>query len=129
MGAYSDRIETLSDRVRAQRESFDPPKDIPDEDAAVEYLREGAGEATAIYIEARTGEFEHIDPVAFDRLETALNESLNLYAACYGVDIDADASIREAAELVLQTHSILETAVLLTGVPDRDTDEAWIGRK
>lgn len=126
MSAYSGRIEALAERVRDQRESFDPPKDPPDEDVAIEYLRDGAGEATSIYIEARTGGFEQIDPDAFEQLEIALNESLNLYAACYGVEIDADASIREAAELVLQTHSIRETAMLLTGVPERESSEAWV---
>ena len=129
MSDHTDRIEALVERVRERCESFDPPEDPPDEEAAIEQLREGAGEAVAIYIEARTGDFEQIDPEEFERLEEALNDSLALYAACYGADVAPDVSIREAAELVVESHSIREAAVLLTGVPEREAGESWSGRE
>jgi hypothetical protein len=120
MTDVADRIAELSARVRADRESFEPPADPPDEAAAVEYLRRGAGEAVSVYVDARTGELIHIDPADFDRLEDALNESLSLYAACYGVEAEFDRSVREAAEVLVDTHNIHETAQVLTHVPPRE---------
>lgn len=119
MSEYGDRISALSDRVEADREAFEPPPDPPDERAAIEYLRRGAGEAIAVYVDARTGERTRFDRDEFERLERALNESLSLYAACYGVDAAFDSTLREAAEALVDTHDIHETAHLLTRVPPR----------
>ncbi len=116
---YRDRIETLATEARAARESFDPPADPPDEDRAVQYLREGFGEAVAVYVDARSGEWDRFGTAEFAQLETAMNAYLELYAACYGVDYDADFTVREAAEALVDTHNIVDVARVLTGVPER----------
>ena len=125
MTDVSERIADLSERARRDRERFEPPEDPPDEAAALEYLTEGAGEAVACYVDARTGELVRFDDAEFAALERAFNDWLDLYAACYGVDLEASFTVREAAELLVDTHSIRETALLLTGVPERDAGEAW----
>ena len=110
------RIDDLVDRAAADRKAFDPPVDPPDEEQAMEYLREGAGEAVWLYVDARVDGFVHIAPDAFDKLEGAMNTWLELYAACYGVDMDAEFTVRKAAELLLETHNIKDTAAMLTRV-------------
>jgi hypothetical protein len=121
----SDRIAELAARARRDREAFDPPAEPPDEEAALEYLIDGVGEVVGLYVEARTGEFVRFGEAEFDRLEGALNDWLELYAACYGVDLDAAFTVREAAELLVETHSIREAAALLTRVPERDGERPW----
>jgi hypothetical protein len=116
---YRDRIERLAADARAAREAFDPPADPPDEQQAMAYLREGVGEAVAVYVDARTGEWERFGPAEFDDLEWAMNAYLELYARCYGVDIEADYSVREAAEALTDTHNIADVAYVLTSVPER----------
>ncbi|MGM0606040.1 MAG: hypothetical protein ACQETB_10285 [Halobacteriota archaeon] len=116
---YADRIERLAERAnRTAREPIDVPFDAPDPERAVSILQRELGPVVSVYIEARTDE----DPVAFsgrelDRLHEATNVWLRLYAACYGVSIDPDVTIRDVAELVIETHDIKDTAALLTGVP------------
>jgi hypothetical protein len=111
-----ERIDDLADRAAADREAFDPPADPPDEERATEYLREGAGRAVWLYVDARVDGFVHIPPDAFEDLEDAMNTWLQLYAACYGVDMDAEFTLRKAAELLLETHNIKDTAAMLTRV-------------
>ena len=125
MTGFSERIAELSERAQRDRETFDPPADPPDEDRALSYLTDGAGDAVGLYIEARTGEQVRFDAAEFALLERALNDWLELYAACYGVDLDASFTIREMAELLLETHSIRTAALLLTHVPERDEAEPW----
>ena len=125
MSDVSDRIAELSERARRDREEFEPPPDPPDEAAALGYLTDGVGSVVGLYVDARTGEKVRFDEAEFALLERALNDWLELYAACYGVDIDAAFTVREAAELLVDTHSIRDTAMLLTQVPERDTAEAW----
>lgn len=48
-----------------------------------------------------------------------MNDWLTMYARCYGVDLDADFTVREAAEVLLRTHDVVDTAQLLTCVPER----------
>jgi len=117
---YRDQIETLAADARTDRESFDPPEDPPDEERAMGYLREGFGEAVAVYVDARSGEWDRFDTDEFADLEVAMNTYLELYAACYGVDYDADFTVREAAEALIDTHNVVDVARVLTGVPDRD---------
>jgi hypothetical protein len=125
MTDVSERIAELSERARRDRAAFEAPPDPPDEEAALEYLTDGVGDVVALYIEARTGEAVRFDDAEFALLERALNDWLELYAACYGTDLEGAYSVREAAELVVDTHSIRETAVLLTHVPERDRAQAW----
>lgn len=119
MPGVADRIERLAARAAADLERFEAPADPPDPERALGYLREGFGEAVMCYVYARTGEWIRFEPGEFERLETAMNTWLELYAACYGVEIEADASIRTAAELLLETHDIGDVAQLLTHVPAR----------
>jgi hypothetical protein len=117
---YRDQIETLAADARADWESFAPPEDPPDEERAMGYLREGFGDAVAVYVDARSGEWDRFDTEEFADLEEAMNTYLELYAACYGVDYDADFTVREAAEALIDTHNVVDVARVLTGVPDRD---------
>lgn len=117
---YGDRVAALAERARRDRERFEPPEHPPDEGRALEYLREGVGRTVSLYVEARTGEtIEQFGPVEFALLERALNDWLELYAHCYGVDMDAAFTVREAAEVLIETHDLRDTAQVLTQVPSR----------
>ena len=115
---YVDRIATLERRVEAVRNSFDP--DPPDDERAMDLVRDGFGPTVSLYCEARTGDsWVRFDDEAFTRLEGVMNDWLDLYARCYGVRLDGTYGIREAAELLVDTHNARDTAQVLTGVPDR----------
>ena len=121
MSSPNDRIEELAVSVREEREAFEPPSD-PDEadECAKRYCREGIGPTIMVYVEGRAGdELVAFEADAFARLERTLNGWLALYARCYGVDADPDVTIREAAEVFVDTHSAKHTAEILTGVPER----------
>jgi hypothetical protein len=118
---YTERIDALARRAAADRRAFEPPTDPPDAERAMAYLREGFGPAVWTYVEGRTGDgLARFDPAAFERLEGAMNEWLELYAACHGETVTADASVREAAELLLDTRNVADTAQVLTHVPARE---------
>jgi hypothetical protein len=99
-----------------ERSRFEPPAD-PDARALL-YLREGLWPVLQRYIEARSSS-ERLLEEEHDELERALNVWLELYARCYGVEIDAAFSVRETAELFVGTHDLRDTAQLLTHVPTR----------
>lgn len=115
----AERISDLASSARRDRADFSPPDDPPDEERAMAYLREGFGPAVWCYVDARTNGFDHIDPGDFESLEDAMNEWLELYAGCYGREIEAAFTIRKAAELLLETHNVRDTAQVLTHVPPR----------
>lgn len=117
--AVRERIDDLAASARRDRGDFSPPEDPPDEERAMTYLREGFGQAVWCYVDARTNGFDRIDPDEFEALEGAMNQWLELYAACYGQEIEADVTIRKAAELLLETHNVRDTAQVLTHVPPR----------
>ncbi len=121
MATPETRIEELADRVREEREAFDPPEDSDAaEECAKRCCREGVGPTILVYVEGRAGdELVAFEERTFARLERTLNEWLSLYARCYGVDADPDVTIREAAEVFVDTHSAQHTAEILTGVPER----------
>jgi hypothetical protein len=121
MSSPNDRIDELADRVREEREAFEPPGSAEEADeCAKRCCREGVGPTILVYVEGRAGdELVAFDEGTFARLERTLNEWLALYARCYGVDADPDVTIREAAEVFVDTHSARHTAEILTGVPDR----------
>lgn len=115
---HRERIRQLERRAERVAAELDP--DPPDEERAMELLREGVGPTVAVYCEARTGHSRIRFPDAeFDRLEATLDRWLGLYAACYGVELDGDYSVRTAAELLVDTHNIHDVAAVLTGVPER----------
>jgi hypothetical protein len=117
---FATRIHELADRATADCAAFEVPESVPDDERAMAYLREGAGPAISLYVEARTGGMMvHFPPDEYRALEGAMNDWLELYAACYGVDITAEYTVREAAELLVDTHNIKDVAQILTGVPER----------
>jgi len=116
---FVERIWHLSERAEREQQAFDPPANPPDEDQAMDYLTEGAGPAISLFVEARTGRHNvHFPPEEYHALEGAMNTWLSLYAACYGVDLEAEFALREAAELLVDTHNVRDVAELLTRVPD-----------
>lgn len=118
MSRYGPRIAALARRAEREVAAFDPATAGP-EDAA-DYLREGAGQAIWLYVEGRTG--GRMVPFSEPEL-AALRESMNAwlecYAGCHGVAIDAEFTVREAAELLLATRNVDDVGQLLTGVPER----------
>ncbi|WP_049942943.1 hypothetical protein [Haloarcula amylolytica] len=117
-GQYDDRIRALSRRAEEAHESLDP--DPPDEERAMEIVREGFGPTVALYCEARTGgSWVRFSEAEFERLERTMNDWLDCYATCYGVELAGTYSIRAAAELLVDTHNARDVAVLLTGVPEQ----------
>ena len=92
-----------------------------DEERALRYARDGLGDVVALYIEARTAEWDvEFSARELELLHRATNDYLSLWARCHGVAFDTDATVREAAELVLKTHNVVDTAQLMTKVPERD---------
>lgn len=117
--ALINRIDALHEQANRDRETFEPPADPPDAEAAQRYLREGVAPALAIYVEARTGEWVRFDPELFAKLEWAMNAWLECYAGCYGVDLEASFTLRTAAEALFDTHDVNDVARVLTKVPSR----------
>lgn len=116
--AVKRRIEELIERARTDAAEFEEPSSPPDRTQAMEYLRSGVGQVVGLYLQTRTGgRFYHFTDQEWDRLEEALNTWLELYAACHGVELNANASIRTAAEALLDTDNIAAVARTLTGVP------------
>ncbi|MFB6219762.1 MAG: hypothetical protein ABEH77_11430 [Halobacteriaceae archaeon] len=104
--------------AREARRGFEPGG--ADGERAMAYLREGAGQAVWVYVEAHTGGRNvWFPPEELAALRWTMNTYLELYAACHGRDIDAAFTVREAAELLLDTENIRDVAQLLTGVPER----------
>lgn len=119
---YHARIQTLRAEYREDREGFERPADPPDESQAMAFLREGLGPAVMVYLDARTNNWGvAFSEEEFDDLHETMNGYLELYAACYGVEMDADFTIRKAAELLIETHNIRDAAIMLTQVPARES--------
>ncbi|WP_136715188.1 hypothetical protein [Halorientalis salina] len=118
--AYANRIDVLVEQYRRDRADFEPPANPPAADRAMAYLREGVGPTVMVYVDARANDrgVEFTD-AEFEELHEALNGYLELYTRCYGTELDADFTVREAAELLLDTHNIRDVAAMLTRVPDR----------
>ncbi|MFC5280166.1 hypothetical protein ACFPM1_15570 [Halorubrum rubrum] len=117
---YAERIADLADRAREERKSFEPPASPPAKERGLEYLREGFGPTVAVYLRGRTGD-EHVrfSEVELSLLQAAINDWLALYLRCHGSSRDPAVTVREAAELLVETHNVRDTAQLLTGVPPR----------
>lgn len=127
---YWETIAAFADRATTARDEFVPPEDPPDEQRATEFLQNGVGPIVSTYIEARSSDgWTQFPPVEHSLLERSLNDYLELYARCYGYEIECEFSVREAAETVVQTHNIEDTAHLLTKVPPREEmSTAWQAR-
>ena len=117
---FEERIWELSEQATEDCAAFEPPEEPPAPERAMTYLRQGAGPAVSIYVEARTGRHMiHFPPDEYHALEGTMNAYLDLYGACYGADIQPQFTIRKAAELLIDTHNIKDVAQILTGIPDR----------
>ncbi len=115
---YGPRIAALARRADRERAAVETADATPDD--AMEYLRDGAGRAIWLYVEGRTGgRLVPYSEAELAALRGAMNDWLECYAACYGVDLDAEFTVREAAELLLETRNVRDTAQLLTRVPSR----------
>ncbi|MWV39423.1 hypothetical protein [Natrialba sp. INN-245] len=120
MSRYGPRIAALERRAERDRKRLEPEDEQPEPDDATTYLREGAGRAIWLYVEGRTGgRMVRFSPAELDALERAMNAWLECYARCHGVKLEADFSIREAAELLLETRNVDDVGQLLTDVPSR----------
>ena len=118
MSRYGPQIAALARRAERDRAAFDRETASPAD--TTPYLHEGAGQAIWVYLESRTGgRLVRFSQAEFDALEGALHTWLELYAACHGVEMDVDVSMRTAAEALLETRNIEDTAQILTGVPPR----------
>ena len=120
MSRYGPRIAALERRAERDRAAVaaDDGDGRADPDDAATYLREGAGQAIWLYVEARTGgRLVPLSPAELEALERAMNQWFECYTRCYGVALDADFTIREAAELLVQTRNVDDVGQLLTGTP------------
>jgi hypothetical protein len=122
MNRYGPRIAALAREAERDRAAVDP--DTGGSGGGIEYLRDGAGRAIWLYVEARTGDrLVPLSAAELEALELAMNRWLECYARCHGVDLEADFTIRQAAELLLETRNVVDTAQLLTCVPERRKTE------
>ncbi|WP_049926972.1 hypothetical protein [Halopiger goleimassiliensis] len=122
MSGYGPRIAALERRAERDRAAFDDERpDRRQREEPTAYLREGAGEAIWLYVEARTGgRMVPFSPAELEALTGAMNDWLECYARCHGVELEASFTVREAAELLLQTRNVHDVGQLLTGVPGRE---------
>lgn len=118
MSRYGPRIAALARRADRDRAAFDP-ETAASEDGRT-YLRNGAGPAIWLYLEAHTGgrtvQFSESELTA---LRNAMNAWLECYTRCHDVELEAAFTVREAAEVLLETRNVFETVQLLTHVPQR----------
>ena len=116
----AERIDALTARASRERDSFAvDPEDVPAEEQAMEYLRNGFGPTIWCYVDARTGDWESLSESQMACLDHGTNDWLTVYARCHGTEIDLDVSVRSAAELLIETRNVRDTAQLLTGIPPR----------
>ncbi|MDJ1431640.1 hypothetical protein [Halostagnicola sp. A-GB9-2] len=118
MSRYGPQIAALARRAERDRRTFDPETATPVDGET--YLREGAGQVIWLYVEARTGgRLVPFSESELKALRRAMNAWLECYARCHGVELEADFTVRGAAEVLLETQNVFDTAQLLTRVPSR----------
>jgi hypothetical protein len=116
----AERIDALTARARRERDSLTvDPGDLPAEERAMQYLRNGFGPTVWCYVDARTGSKELLTESQMALLDRGTNDWLAVYARCHGTEVDLDVSVRSAAEVLIETHNVRDTAQLLTDVPPR----------
>ncbi|THE63617.1 hypothetical protein D8Y22_17530 [Salinadaptatus halalkaliphilus] len=120
MSRYGSRIAALQRRAERDRTAIERKGSTACPDEPSEFLRDGAGQAVWLYVEARTGgRLVPFSAAELEALTDAMNAWLECYTRCHGVDLEADFTVREAAELLLETRNIDDVGQLLTGVPSR----------
>lgn len=118
---YVHRVRDLADEAREARRTTDVGEE-PDPEAALEHARDGLGPVVALYVEAHTGgRRTRFSGEELSLLHRATGDWLTCYARAHGVDHDAEVTVREAAEALLDTHDVTDVARVLTGVPGRGT--------
>ncbi len=111
-GGFRDRIENQFSEAREAEKRYS--RDEIGRGEALEFIREGFGPTVSIYIESRTGgRFVHFSDEEFRRLEYAMNTWLELFGLWHGVELELDYTVREAAKLLIDTHSARDAAELL----------------
>lgn len=116
--AVQNRIASLTEQASNDAATFDPPDEPPDEELARTYLIEGAGQVIGLYATVRTGgRLYSFSEEEFHELESAMNTWFQLYAACYGEEIEPAVSIRTAAQALIDTEDIEAVAQVVTDVP------------
>ncbi len=116
---HAERVERVAARAERDRAEFDEPVAPPNEDRALAYCRDGLGPVVAVYVEAHAGEgWTAFSADELAALHEATNAYLELYAACHGVTVNPRTTVREAAEVLLDTHDVVAVARTLTGVPE-----------
>ncbi|WP_245758363.1 hypothetical protein [Halogeometricum limi] len=116
--SYYEEIRSLAAAAREERRRFESPDEDEREERALSYVRRGVAPVTGVYLEGHTGGRNvRFSATELELLHRALNDWLTLYARCYGVRVDPDATVRTAAEVLLQTHSARDVARLLTDTP------------
>lgn len=119
-GQIGERIRRLAESATREADTFESPTAPPDDERAIELLREGFGPTVWVYVEGHTGDRNRrFSRAELALLQRAMNDWLELYARCYGVELDAAFTVREAAQLLVETRNVRETAQLLTRVPER----------
>ncbi|SDQ58536.1 hypothetical protein [Natronobacterium texcoconense] len=121
MSRYGPRIAALQRQAERDRQRLEDERESDSRvDEPADYLRDGAGSAIWLYVEGRTGgRMVPYSAAELEALEGAMNDWLECYALCHGVEMEAAFTVREAAELLLETRNVIDTAQLLLGVPTR----------
>ncbi len=115
---YRSRLRRLETEVEGYQDAVDVIEDGRDTDTADEVVSEGLGPTVSLYVEHRTGgTMTAFTPSEMRRLERTLNAWLEVYCRCYGFDLEFDYTVREAAEILVETHDARAVAEVLTKVP------------
>ena len=122
---HRERIERLAERARRDRETFEPPTPVPAPEQGQQYLQDGVGELVSLYIDGRSGgNFAAFSEREWELLHRALDDWLQLYARCYGQELERGFQIHTLTELVVDTHNLHDAVVMATKVPDPKRDRA-----
>lgn len=110
-------IDGLAERADRAAETSTPSEKA----GAERVLRDGLGQAIGLYVLLRTGDRHYrFSEQEFERLESVMRTFLERYAQSYGTDIESSATLSSAAETLLETNDLRQTAAMLTGVSERD---------
>ncbi|WP_049920880.1 hypothetical protein [Halopiger djelfimassiliensis] len=124
MSRYGPRIAALERRAERERAAFDGGDATDAAGRAItpeSSLRDGAGRAIGLYVEARAGGRQvPLSEPELAALRRAMNDWLECYARCHGVALEAEFPVRKAAALLLRTGNVDDVGQLLTGVPPRE---------
>lgn len=117
---FGEHARVLAAEARKARKSFEPPPSSAADRYALECTRDGVSPTVSLCVSARTDDRQaSFTGERFELLHRTMNDWLTMYARCYDVDLDADSTVREATEVLLRAYDVIDTAQLLTYVPER----------